>query len=255
MRRVLAVLFLASILAAPVPSRAGSEVDECSAPDEFVTADESFDDLGAAIAKGGPVAILAVGSATTVGSVNRSGQPTSATETFPDAMLHALQKALPDVKFTLNVQGERGMTAEAMLPLIRSALQQQHYALVIWQTGTVEAVRGLRPDGMQDVLHDGVQLVRDAGGDVVLIDPQFSRFLRANTDLDAYEGVMQEVATMPGVVLFRRFDLMHAWASDGRVDLEYTPAAERAKALDLLNRCLGQSLARFILSGVDTARR
>ena len=254
MRRVLSVLLLASVLAAPVPSRA-SEADGCSAPDEFVTPDESFDDLGAAIAKGGPVAILAIGSATTVGSVNRSGQPTSSTLSFPWFMLHALEKALPNVKFSLDVQGERGMTAEQMLPLIQSALQQQHYALVLWQTGTVEAVRGLRPDGMQDVLHDGVQLVRDGGGDVVLIDPQFSRFLRANTDLDAYEGVLQQVATMPGVVLFRRFDLMRAWANDGRVDLERTEAADRGKALDLLNRCLGQTLARFILSGVDTARK
>jgi acyl-CoA thioesterase I len=255
MRRVLSVLLLASVLAAPVPSRAGSEADQCTAPDEFVTADESFDDVGAAIAKGGPVAILAIGSATTVGSINRSGQPTSATETFPGVMLHALETALPNVSFTLNVAGGRGMTAEDMLPLIRSALQQQHYALVIWQTGTVEAVRGLRPDGMQDVLHDGVQLVRDAGADVVLIDPQFSRFLRANTDLDAYEGVMQQVATMPGVTLFRRFELMRTWANDGRVDLERTEAADRAKALDLLNRCLGQALARYILSGVDTARK
>lgn len=254
MRCILSALLFACVLAA-LPARAGSEAGDCNAPDEFLTADESFDDVGAAIAKGGPVAILAVGSATTVGSVNRSGQPTSTTEAFPGFMLHALEKALPNVRFTLTVQGGRGMTAEDMLPLIGAALQQQHYALVLWQTGTVEAVRGLRPDGMQEVLQDGVQRARDAGADVVLIDPQFSRFLRANTDLDAYEGVMQQVATMPGVVLFRRFDLMRAWANDGRVDLERTAAADRAKALDLLNRCLGQTLARFILSGVDSARR
>ena len=37
------------------------------------------------------------------------------------------------------------MTAEDMLPLIEAALKQQHYPLVLWQTGTVEAVRGLQP--------------------------------------------------------------------------------------------------------------
>ena len=255
MRRVLPALLLGLMLAHPVPSRAGSEADACTAPDELVTADESFADFAGAIGNGGPVAILAVGSATTVGSVNRSGQPTSATQPFPSYMVQALEKALPGVTFTLTVRGGRGMTAEDMLPLIEAALKQQHYALVLWQTGTVEAVRGLRPDGMQEVLHDGVQLVRDAGGDVVLVDPQFSRFLRANTDLDAYEEVLQQVATMPGVVLFRRFDLMRTWANEGRVDLEHTAAADREQALDTLNRCLGQTLARFILSGVDVARR
>ena len=79
-----------------------------------------------------------------------------------------------------------------MLPLIEEALKQQHYQLVMWQTGTVEAVRGLRPDGCW-MCCTGAERVRDAGGDVVLIDPQFSRFLRANTDLDAYEEVMQQV--------------------------------------------------------------
>ena len=136
-----------------------------------------------------------------------------------------------------------------MLPLIDAALKQQRYPLVLWQTGTVEAVRGLQPDGMLDVLHAGAERVRDAGGDLVLIDPQFSRFLRANTDLDPYENVMQQVATMPGVALFHRFDLMRAWANDGRIDLERTPKADRDKALEELNVCLGKALARFVLSG------
>jgi hypothetical protein len=128
------------------------------------------------------------------------------------------------------------MTAEDMLPLIEAALKLQHYPLVLWQTGTVEAVRGLQPDGMADVLHAGAELVRNKGGDLVLVDPQFSRFLRANIDLDPYENVMQQVATMPGVALFHRFDLMRTWANDGRIDLEHTPKADRDKALEIRER-------------------
>jgi acyl-CoA thioesterase-1 len=141
------------------------------------------------------------------------------------------------------------------LPLLDAALKQQHFPLVLWQTGTVEAVRGLQPDGMLDLLHQGAEHVRDAGGDLVLIDPQFSRFLRANTDLDPYENVMQQVATMPGVALFRRFDLMRSWADTGRIDLEHTQQADRDTALDELNRCLGKALARLVLNGADTGKR
>ena len=108
---------------------------------------------------------------------------------------------------------------------------------------------------MLDVLHTGAERVRDAGGDLVLIDPQFSRFLRANTDLDPYDGVMQQVATMPGVALFHRFELMRTWANDGRIDLERTPKADRDKALDELNACLGKALARFVLSGADVGKK
>jgi hypothetical protein len=97
--------------------------------------------------------------------------------------------------------------------------------------------------------------VRDAGGDLVLIDPQFSRFLRANTDLDPYEGALQQVATMPGVTLFPRFELMRAWANEGRIDLERTAKADRDKALERLHKCLGQALARFVLSAADTQKQ
>ena len=202
--------------------------------------------------------MLAVGSATTVGAVSSAaGLPNAATPgaTFPWHMIRALEESLPGVKFALTVRGGRGMTAEEMLSLVDAALKERHYALVLWQTGTVEAVRGLRPDGLLDVLHTGAERIRDQGGDLVLIDPQFSRFLRANTDLDPYESVLQQVATMPGAALFHRFDLMRTWANDGRMDLEHAQKADRDKALEELNHCLGKALARFVLSGVDVQKK
>lgn len=256
MRRLVSVIPLCALLALAQPLRAATEANSaCGAPEEFVTTDTPLAQLAAAIAAGGPVDVLAVGSATTVGSVGTTGQSAAPGAAFPWQMVRALKEAYPSVEFHLTVRGGRGMTAEDMLPLIEAALKQQRYPLVLWQTGTVEAVRGLQPSGMLDVLHTGAERVRDGGGDLVLIDPQFSRFLRANTDLDPYDGVMQQVATMPGVALFHRFELMRTWANDGRIDLERTPKADRDKALDELNACLGKALARFVLSGADVGRK
>jgi acyl-CoA thioesterase-1 len=257
MRRLFSAIPLCALLVLAQPSCAGTELDgTCGAPEEFTTSDASLAQLAAAISAGGPVDILAVGSATTVGSVTNTGEHSASQGgAFPWQMVRAMHAAQPSVEFRLTVRGGRGMTAEEMLPLIDAALKQQRYPLVLWQTGTVEAVRGLQPDGMLDILHAGAERVRNADGDLVLIDPQFSRFLRANTDLDPYEGVMQQVATMPGVALFHRFDLMRAWANDGRIDLERTPKAGRDKALEDLNACLGKALARFVVSGVDMGRK
>ena len=256
MRRLAsAVLFC--VLVSASPSLAGSELGgACGAPEEYITTDVSLAQFATSVAAGGPVDILAVGSATTVGSVTTSGEHSAAEGgAFPWHMVRALHAALPSVEFRLTVRGGRGMTAEDMLPLIEAALAQQHFPLVLWQTGTVEAVRGLQPDGMLDALHTGAEHVRDAGADLVLIDPQFSRFLRANTDLDPYENTMQQVAAMPGVALFHRFDLMRAWAGNGRIDLERTPKSDRDKVLEELNSCLGKALARFVLSGADIGRK
>ena len=255
-RLVFAILLSTFLLPARLSLAGGDPADACGAPDELVTTDVPLGQFATAIAAGGPVDVLAVGSATTVGSVTAPREQTASPgNTFPWQMVRALHAALPSVEFRLTLRGGRGMTAEDMLPLIDAALKQQHYPLVVWQTGTVEAVRGLQPDGMLDILHTGAERVREAGGDLVLVDPQFSRFLRANTDLDPYEGVMQQVATMPGVGLFHRFDLMKAWVDDGKMDLERTPKADREKALDELNACLGKALARFVLSGADVGRK
>jgi acyl-CoA thioesterase I len=222
----------------------------CPVSEEFVVPDEPLDAVAAALAAGGPVNILAVGSATTVGAVPGHAPIAS----FPYRMVEALEAALPQVRFNLTVRGGKGMTAEDMVPLITTALAARHYPIVIWQTGTVEAVRGLSPDRLESALEDGVQRVQDAGGNVVLVDPQFSRFLRANTDLDPYEAVLQQVATMPSVVLFHRFDLMNAWADDDLIDLERTPVARRGKAVALLSACVGNALARFVLNGAALDR-
>jgi hypothetical protein len=249
MRRLIPWLSLLALVACPLASRAAQELPfpSCGASEPFSMPDESLDQVAAAIAAGGPVNVLAVGSATTVGDQVGVGQGTA----FPHRMVDALHAALPAVSFRLTLRGGRGMTAEQMLPQLEAALAAESYHLVLWQTGTVEAVRGLRPDAMQAVLQEGIDRARDRGADVVLVDPQFSRFLRANADLDPYETALQQVATMPGVVLFHRFDLMRAWANEGQIDLERARQADRPRAMALLNTCLGETLARFVLNGAN----
>src|SRR5262245_52742363 len=133
MHRLVSALLLGALLGPAQMSWAGTEPSRtCGAPEEFVTTVVPLAQLSAAIAGGGPVDVLAVGSATTVGSVTRSGEHSAASGgTFPWQMVQALHEALPAVQFRLTVRGGRGMTAEDMLPLIEAALKQQHYPLVL----------------------------------------------------------------------------------------------------------------------------
>ena len=96
-------------------------------------------------------------------------------------------------------------------------------------------------------LSDGAEAVTAAGADLVLVDPQFSRFLQTSSNVEPYEQALQQVAAMPGVVLFRRYDLMRAWANDGQIDLERTPRSDRQKAIETLHACIGKHLARLII--------
>jgi hypothetical protein len=170
-------------------------------------------------------------------------------------MLQALQAARPQINFKLTVRGGRGMTAADMLVPLQAAMQDESFSLVLWQTGTVEALRGLPPEGLRTALRTGIERVRAAGGDVVLIGAQFSRMLQANSDLDPYQSALRQAATTPGVALFNRFELTRYWAINGTIDLERTPKEDRNKTLDVLNTCLGQTLAQFVLSSADLQKK
>ncbi len=141
------------------------------------------------------------------------------------------------------------MAATEMLDLLRKELAASPFQLVLWQTGTVEAVRNTPPGEFAQVLSDGAEAAEAGNANLVLIDPQYSRFLQTNSNLDPYTQALQQAASMPGVVLFHRYDLMHAWVNDGLIDLERTPKPDRRKTVEMLHRCLGQHLARMILAG------
>ena len=213
----------------------------CPSSADVEAPDQPLDHLAAAIKSGAPLNVLALGSANTVAS-GKAG--------YPYAMVQALEAALPHTTFHLTIQGGRGLTAGDLLDDLRAALKRQRTPLVIWQTGTVEAVRGIRPEELRDVLEEGAVMIDTQGGNLVLMDPQFSRFLRANTDIDPYERAIAAAAEFPSANLFRRFDLMHSWAEDGTLDLERTVAAERPAVMSLLNQCVGRALARFVLNGI-----
>jgi acyl-CoA thioesterase-1 len=253
MRRVV-LGFISLFLATLVPAwcRADSP-HACNMPADLTTPDAPLTRVAAALGTKGVLDILALGSGSTVGDSAAAGGPALAYRSpegsFPHRMIEALRSMRPTLRFNLTVKGGRSMTAEVMLPILQQELTARHYDLVLWQTGTVEAVQGMRPEILRGVLQDGADAAEQASADVVLIDPQFSRFLRANVDLSPYETVLQQMTTMPNVTLFRRFDLTQEWVSSGQVDLERVSKDQRDATIALLNTCLGQALARYVLSG------
>jgi acyl-CoA thioesterase-1 len=227
------------------PLAAASATDPCPPIPEYAVPEEPLAHFARAVRARGsnPIDVLAVGSAGTLPAGSPGGS-------FPAEAIAVLQGALPGVEFRLSVRSGRGLTADDMVPLIAGALRHHRYPLVLWQTGTVDAVRGVRPEELHDALEDGASMVAAQGGDLVLIDPQFSRFLRANVDLETYEQAMEQAAALPGVTLFRRFDVMQQWAENGGIDMEAALASTRPAVHAMLQACVGAALARFILAGV-----
>lgn len=218
-----------------------SQPAACPESASFETPEGQLDHFQAAVRSGNPVNILALGSASSADGA----------QGFVSHAIQALRTALPRVNFHLTVFARHGMTADEMLSHLKEALAQNQYPLVLWQTGTVEAVEGARPEEFASELQEGAELIVAQNGNLVLIDQQFSRFLRANTDLRPYSAAIEAAASIPGAGVFRRYDLMHAWVDDGALDVERTPRPQAAAVVARLHHCLGDALARYLLAGIE----
>ena len=265
MIRAAAIAFLLCLNAAPA-AWAGGET--CNVADDIAGTPAALPHVAEGLKPGKSLAILGVGSATMFGpeaamapgtiSSQALGGPEVTTQpqlftqaasklSFPLLMADALRNAVSGSDVKVSVRGGRSLLAADTLALLKTEVASRKYNLVLWQIGTVDAVRNLPPGEFSQVLLEGIEAVHEAGADLVLIDPQYSRFLQTNTNLEPYTQALSQAASMPGVVLFRRFDLMRAWVNEGQLDLERTPKADRKRAVEALHACLGRYLSRLVL--------
>lgn len=262
----LAISVMPTAWAVPIPAK-------CLMPDDAAGAPTPLPHVAEVLRPGGTLNVLAIGSANLFrpeasiapGSLISQSVEGAATSTvpsaqiitdtpsgtaFPQQMATTLERLVPGTTVKMTIRGGRGLSATDQLKLMSEMLEHDKYQLVLWQTGTVEAVRNFPPSEFAQILTDGVEKVSQARADLVLVDPQFSRFLQTNSNIEPYEQAFQVVGTMPNVLLFRRFDLMRSWVSDGQIDLERTPKAGRLKAVEQLHACLGGQLAKLVLGGI-----
>jgi len=247
LRRALVLLsVLAPVLAA---GGAGAADDAaCGAPPELLEPGAPLPATARAVAAG-HLRVLAVGSASVLGP-GTSG-PAAAWPARLEAMLAA---RYPGLKVETVLRGAPGLTAADSIAIILEELRRAPAHLVLWQTGAVEAARNLDLDELAATLDTGLAQIGAAGSDAVLIDPQFSRFLRANANVEPYREAMQLGAAAHNTPLVRRYDLMHAWAEAEKVDLERAPRSARVATADRLNDCLAQAITELLVRGIEEAK-
>ncbi|WP_149537070.1 SGNH/GDSL hydrolase family protein [Siccirubricoccus phaeus] len=231
-----------------LPHGLAAQAPACGAPAELLEPGAPLPAVARAAAAGA-LRVLVVGSASVLGP-GTSG-PAAAWPARLEAMLAARR---PGLRLEFVVRGQRAATAQDSAALLREELAKHGFDLVLWQTGTVEAARGLEVEEMVETLHAGLDKVRAAGGDAVLIDPQFSRFLRTNSNVDAYREAIRLVAAAHAVPLFRRYEVMRHWADAEEVDLERAPREAKVATADKLNDCLAKALVLLLRQAVAEAK-
>ena len=254
MRHAAACLALLAVLAAPARA---APAPPCPAFDNGELDVGALPHLDAALKHGGKLGILAIGSAGVrpdaelpfagSGAPPAAPAPPASPTGFPWQFAHALETAVKGLHVSVTVRGGRLLSAADMEAMIEAELAHGGYRLVLWQTGTVDAVQDLPPGDFYQALSDGAASVAGAGADLILVDPQYSRFLEANANLQPYLSAMQSVGDLPGVMLFDRYALMRDWADAGAIDLEHAAKPDRPAQAARLHACLARALAHMVI--------
>lgn len=237
---------LAALMVAILPSAA--QADACSIPEAIFPFEPTLPRFVASLQGKTPVTVVAIGSASTEGRA--AGEPRFA---WPEQLGDALRKRFPGVTIDVVNLGKRRQTAAAMAARFAKEVLPLEPKLVVWETGTVDAVRGTDLDSFRETLETGLIDLRPAT-DVVLMDTQFSRRTNAMIDFEPYERAMRLVADASDVPLYPRHELMRYWSEYGELDLSVTGKEKRKQLAQKLYRCIGETLAAFVSRTPDERR-
>ena len=165
---------------------------------------------------------------------------------FPARLQQALSDQLPGVEVKVATDIKASRTAAEMVKVLPADLSATKPALLVWQTGTTDAMRAVDPDQFSQALDQGINIARRAGADVVLVNAQYSPRTESMIALSTYSEDMRWVALQQEVPLFDRFSIMRLWSDLGTFDLY-----SATKKLDIAERvhdCIGRLLADLVIA-------
>jgi hypothetical protein len=234
---ILGLTLLAGLLAVAA-ARAEDAPPSCEVPPYLLTSESSLPKVAEAVKSGHSLDILVVGSRSS--TIN-----TSDGTAYPGRLQAMLRDKLPSVTVNVSVELQVKKTAEEVAGGLVKLVEAKRPTLVIWQTGTVDAMRSIDPDDFRGAVDEGVAALQNAGVDVVLVNLQYSPRTETMISASPYLDNMRVVAQQHDVPLFDRFAIMRHWNDQGDFDL-----FSASHGLDLAKRvhdCLGRALSQFVI--------
>lgn len=245
LRRMIGLLTAAGIGLLSLPGTAPTQEPGCAVPVSFYDTEPPLPKTAAAIASGQAVSIVAIGGASTLG--HAAGSPALA---WPARLAVALTSHFPAARVQVDNRAVARQTAQEMASRLEREVITLKPTLVIWETGTTDAVQDTDLDAFRQTMQAGIDQLHTSGVEVVVMDMQFSRQTHAVINFDRYESVLREVTDANDVPLFRRHDIMHHWAESGLFALMTGDHDTLHLVASRLYDCIGRAVADFITRGV-----
>ncbi|MGB6538306.1 MAG: SGNH/GDSL hydrolase family protein [Xanthobacteraceae bacterium] len=187
---------------APIAPAAAS----CRAAAVFARFDHPLLHTARRLAAGKPLIIVAIGSSSTAGA-----GASSPAASYPSRLAVELKRRFPGRAIIVRNRGVNGEEIPDMMARFSDGVIAERPQLVLWQLGTNSVLRNqaLTPHSLE--LRRGIAELKQAGFDLVLIDPQYAPKVLAKAATPAMLAQIALAARDEDVDLFPRFAIMRDW--------------------------------------------
>lgn len=254
--RLSAVVLAGLLAAAPACAQDARSADQATvetkktcevSADLLAVGDSVLEKVAAAIRDTKKLDILVVGS----GSSSLAG-PEGPSIAYPARLEASLREKLPGVTVTVTTSVQQKRTAEDVVETLQGLATERKPNLLIWQTGTVDAIRSIHPDDFRNALDEGITTIKAAGADAILMNLQYSPRMETMLPTEPYLDNIRAVAHQQDIPLFDRYAIMQHWSESGEFDLSNS---SRSFALAKgVHDCLGRALADLVIAAARLER-
>ena len=231
------IAVLVSLLFLPRGALAGPT---CEIPGYLLSGNNDLKRVAASVKEDRRLTVAVVGT----GSSALAG-PDGPTSAYPARLEAALKQRLPDLRIKVITLVRSRQTADDLAKGMAKLLVDEKPDLVIWQTGTLDAIRRIEPDDFRAALEEGVETLHKGGADIILMNMQYSPRTDIMIALGPYADNMRVVAQQHEIPLFDRLAIMRHWSDTGAFDL-YAAGKDNVLA-HRVHDCIGRSIASMII--------
>ncbi len=241
--RVVQVAWIVAGLLIASSARA-EEAPGCAVPAYLLATENALPKVADAVKISKRLNVLVVGS----GSSALAGSD-GTNASYPARLEAALRETLAgvtvSVKTDLRPKKTAAEAAESFGPMMEKLPQDQKPDLIVWQTGTVDAIRSVDPDDFRAALDSGVGALQKAGSDVLLINLQYNPRMETMLSVGPYNDTIRVVAQDHQIPMFDRFSIMRHWSDVGDFDL--FGSAHGYGMAKRVHDCIGRSLSALVV--------
>jgi hypothetical protein len=216
---------------------------KCAVAEPLISAEFALPRVAKAIAnKKLDVLVVGAGSSTLAGAEAKA---------YPARLRAALTESLPGVEVKVQTNVKLGRTVIDAVKPIGTSLAAAAPDLMVWQAGTIDAMRAVDLDEFSDALDRGIDAAHKAGSDVVLFNAQYSPRTESIIALSHYSEHMRWVALRNDTPLFDRYGIMKLWSDSGTFD--FMTHTKKLDMAEQVHDCIGRLLAELVIRSAKEA--